>query len=82
MGHGGTPVFPIPVPDEHGNRRAQRLTQPDAAQKLYPIPLDLHATTATVTLLSANEFWIHVSLRLEIQARWDPLEQSGQCLAV
>ena len=47
------PVFPILIFQQNGDRRANRLSVADSGKNVRRIALDLHASAAAITLLSA-----------------------------
>ena len=76
--HGRPPVFPVAIPDQHGDGRAQGLSQPHARDQLRAIGLDLHAAPAPVPALATAKLRIHVPLHLQGEARRHALEKRHQ----
>ena len=56
--HHVLPVLPVAVPDEHRDRRAQRLAGTHAGQPFDLIRFDLHARAAAIALLTTRQFVI------------------------
>ena len=56
--HNFCPVLPIAVANQHRDWRAKRLAGADARQELHAIGFDLHATAASITLLSSPQFMV------------------------
>ena len=53
------PVLPVLVGQQHGNRRADGLAVPHAAQDVRRVALDAHASAAAVALLAPPKLAIH-----------------------
>jgi hypothetical protein len=75
--HDLLPVRPVPVANEHGDRRSERLTRADAGEQLDGIVLDLHAPAAAVPLLAAGQVRVDISGN-ERHAGGHPLEDADE----
>src|SRR5512141_2428752 len=58
--HHIAPVLPVAIPDEHRDRRTNRVSGAHAREELRGILLDLHSSPAPVALLAAREISIHI----------------------
>ena len=80
--HRNRPVLPVAIPDDHRNRRTERLAQAHAAEQLRPVAFDLHPATSAVAALASGELGIDVPCHLEGEPCRNTLEKSGQAAAV
>src|SRR6266571_409016 len=80
-GHHVLPVLPVAVPDEHGDRGAERLAGAHAGEPFDAVGLDLHAGAAAVAALAALQLRVH-ALGGHGEAGGDPLEDRHQAAAV
>ena len=53
------PVLPIPVGQQDGNRRTDRLAMTNATENVRRIALDAHPSATAVALLTPPKFTIH-----------------------
>ena len=79
--HDLDPVLPVLVANEHRNRRAEGLAGAHTAQEFDLIAFDLHASSATVSLLAAEEISVDVG-GSEWKAGWHAFEGADECGAV
>src|SRR5690606_27643632 len=82
VGHGGLPVLPVAVPDQHRDGRAERLAEADAGEELGPVALDAHAAATAVAGLAAPQLGIDVALGEQREARRHALDQGDESTAV
>jgi hypothetical protein len=75
--HDLLPVLPVAVANQHRDGRAKGLTRADAREKLDGVGLDLHPTSASISLLPARELRIHVLIE-HWNAGRHPLEDADQ----
>jgi hypothetical protein len=80
--HGGRPVLPIPIPDEHRNGGSERLAEPDSREHFRAVRLDLHPAAPTVAALPTGKLGIHISRHLERQTGRNSLEKGRQAPSV
>ena len=79
--HNVLPVVPIAVPDEHGDRGAERLAGAHAGEPLDVVRLDLHAGATTVAALAPLQLDVHVGGR-DRQPGRNPFEDPDQSAPV
>jgi hypothetical protein len=81
VGHDVFPVGPVPVGDQHGNGRPERLSSPKTREPFDAIALDFHPGSAPVALHATGELLVH-PLSCDWEASRQTLDDGDEGLAM